>query len=397
MKSMEQTLHSLRGDEPLCAYVYDLATLQEHARTMVAMLPPNTELFYAAKANPDEKVLEALRPIVHGFEAASGGELTWLKARHPDAPVLFGGPGKLESELEGALLAGVDAIHVESQIELERLAEITKRLGCDAAIFLRMNISLDGIAETRLAMGGRPSPFGFDTADLNTALIFIERNPRLKLTGFHFHLLSHQLCDNNHIRLMTLYFRTFKHWCTKYNLNVRVLNVGGGMGINYLDASAHFNWSRFCKNLDEIIVSEEMKNITIRFECGRYVSAQCGYYVMEVLDIKMSHGDYFAVGRGGTHHFRTPSAQGHSHPFFVLHGKNRKPRISQSRVSIVGQLCTPKDILAHQQPVESLAIGDYLVFPLAGAYAWNISHQNFLMHPPPVVHYIAKQEESDFD
>jgi diaminopimelate decarboxylase len=43
----------------------------------------------------------------------------------------------------------------------------------------------------------------------------------------------------------------------------------------------------------------------------------------------------------------------------------------------------PKDVLASQQPVAALAVGDLLVFALAGAYAWNISHRDFLMHEPP--------------
>ena len=57
--------------------------------------------------------------------------------------------------------------------------------------------------------------------------------------------------------------------------------------------------------------------------------------------------------------------------------------IRWSRINIKTPLCTPKDILAKQQVVEQLAVGDYLVFNHAGAYAWNISHQNFLMHDKP--------------
>jgi len=57
------------------------------------------------------------------------------------------------------------------------------------------------------------------------------------------------------------------------------------------------------------------------------------------------------------------------------------------RISIVGQLCTPKDILARQQLVQELKIGDYVVFTLAGAYAWNISDQAFLMHPEPSFYF----------
>ena len=67
---------------------------------------------------------------------------------------------------------------------------------------------------------------------------------------------------------------------------------------------------------------------------------------------------------------------------------NQPAQVSDQRVTLVGQLCTPKDVLARQQPVAQLAIGDLLVFTLAGAYAWNISHQNFLMHEPPLKAFI---------
>jgi len=61
-----------------------------------------------------------------------------------------------------------------------------------------------------------------------------------------------------------------------------------------------------------------MEEVKIRFECGRFVTAAMGYYVMQVIDIKKNHGQWFTIAHGGTHHFRTPAAQDHDHPFFVL-------------------------------------------------------------------------------
>jgi diaminopimelate decarboxylase len=52
-------------------------------------------------------------------------------------------------------------------------------------------------------------------------------------------------------------------------------------------------------------------------------------------------------------------------------------------VTLVGQLCTPKDVLARDVEVPRLRAGDRLAFGLAGAYGWNISHHEFLMHDPP--------------
>lgn len=114
-------LRRQRG-EPLCAYLYDLAALARHARTLREALPANCELFYAAKANPEAPILHTLAPWVDGFEAASGGELRWLYERHPDKPLIFGGPGKLDSELAAAMDCRISAFHVESLGELRRLA-----------------------------------------------------------------------------------------------------------------------------------------------------------------------------------------------------------------------------------------------------------------------------------
>jgi diaminopimelate decarboxylase len=36
-----------------------------------------------------------------------------------------------------------------------------------------------------------------------------------------------------------------------------------------------------------------------------------------------------------------------------------------------------------------LRAGDRVAFALAGAYAWNISHHDFLMHPHPGFHFVA--------
>jgi diaminopimelate decarboxylase len=58
-------------------------------------------------------------------------------------------------------------------------------------------------------------------------------------------------------------------------------------------------------------------------------------------------------------------------------------------VTVVGQPCTPKDVLARDVPVPGLHAGDLVAFGLAGAYAWNISHHGFLMHPAPSFHYVG--------
>lgn len=249
MHKINNAILSLKAEqgpqEPLCAYIYDLVSLASHAKAMVSALPNNCELYYAAKANPDADILRTLAPLVHGFEAASGGELKWLYECEPQTPLIFGGPGKLISELSQAIDLNVNAIHVESLTELQRVASLCHQKQRHCRILLRMNISLEGIAQTRLTMGGKPTPFGIDACELDTAMELIKAmpavagQPLVELVGFHFHLMSHQLDVERHLELMALYFSTFKNWCQRYELALPLLNVGVALVLIILNLSKY--------------------------------------------------------------------------------------------------------------------------------------------------------------
>lgn len=384
------TQRMLASDEPICAYLYDLQALREHAQWMMRALPSGCELYYAAKANAEAPILDTLAPLVDGFEASSGGELHWLRQQQPEKPLLFSGPGKLDSELALAVSLPACTVHVESLGELTRLARIAADAGKIVHVCLRMNMAIAGIGDTRLMMGGKPTPFGMGEETLPLALECIRQSPHVELDGFHFHLMSHQLDADMQLTLVKAYLDAVRRWRRAYALDVKIVNAGGGFGVDYADKAGSFDWLRFCDGVRSLL-AHHADGLTLRFEPGRYVSVACGYYAMQVLDIKRNHGEWFAIARGGTHHFRTPSAQGHDHPFFVLRG-SAAATIEDQSVTLVGQLCTPKDVLARARPVAALAAGDCLVFSLAGAYAWTISHQQFLMHPPPEMIFLEAHD-----
>lgn len=385
--------------EPLCAYVYDLEGLRRHAGAVAASLPPGCELFYAIKANSDLPVLQTLAPLVHGFEVSSGGELEWVREHFPDVPVIFSGPGKLDSELDTALERRVDCLHVESLFELQRLAARLERHGKTQDVLLRINLALDNLAETTLMMGGKPTPFGIPSLYLPECLAWLRDHPQIRLRGFHFHLLSHQLDAQAHLQLLAACLEQVRQWCGQYRLRIDHVNVGGGIGVNYRNPERQFDWDAFSSALPALMQGSGLPGVRLRFELGRYLTAACGYYAMQVIDIKRSYGKTFVIGRGGSHHFRTPYAQGHSHPFHVIPIDSwpyalPRPEASDEAISVVGQLCTPKDLLAFDVPVEHVRCNDLVVFPYAGAYAWHISHHDFLRHPHPRQWYLPVQEDA---
>jgi len=60
-----------------------------------------------------------------------------------------------------------------------------------------------------------------------------------------------------------------------------------------------------------------------------------------------------------------------------------RPEVRDTAVDVVGELCTPRDVLARASAVDRLRVGDVLVFANAGGYGWDISHHDFLRHEHP--------------
>ncbi|MGE6666483.1 type III PLP-dependent enzyme [Paenibacillus xylanexedens] len=450
-------------EDPVCAYVYDLAGIQEQVRQMLDSMPGNTQLFYAIKANPDPRIIEALLPFVKGFEVASIGELLKVRAVSREVPILFGGPGKKESELRLAIEHGVSYIHVESLLELRRIIAIAKerervqgskrkqewgqlepeptyenkhrqeqeqeqryaqaygeelmqeqkqkqdqehemkhkqqqKQAQEVRILLRINLRSSTLPRTKIVMGGGPSPFGIDEEAVEEAieLIRVEGAGVVRLCGFHFHSLSNNMDARLHAEMIELYLQKVEQWQQQYDLPVEVVNAGGGFGVTY-DGSPGFDWPLFTSLLEH---SEARQRLVSRggqlyFESGRLLVADHGYYAAEVTDIKTSHGQYFAVLRGGTHHNRLPASWGHNHPFQIMETDRWKhsfarPEVGDRRVHIVGELCTPKDRMHSDAEVALLRVGDIVLFEKSGAYCWTISHHDFLGHPHPAFHYLTE-------
>jgi diaminopimelate decarboxylase len=372
--------------EPVCAYVYDLDLLRAHAARAVAALPARCQLFYAVKANSERPVLQALAGIVAGFEVGSAGEIDQVRAVAPEAPVVFGGPGKTDAELAAAVRHRIAALHVESTHELRRAEHVARRLGGVLPVALRVNLGGPLPAAT-VTMAGRPTQFGIDEAQLPEAVALARSCPHLELVGFHFHSLSNHLDAAAHARLVAGYLQRTTAWAARFDVPVPVINAGGGIGVDYAHLDRPFDWDTFTAGLAHLLDDDRFPG-RLRFECGRYLVAGCGAYVTEVLDVKTNHGACFAIVRGGTHHFRLPASWQHSHPFTVVPVEEwpypfPRPGVRDARVTVTGELCTPKDVLARDVRVDCLRAGDVLWFHHAGAYGWSISHHDFGIHPHP--------------
>jgi diaminopimelate decarboxylase len=387
---------ALARRDALPSYVYDLGHLDAHLTVLAGALRGSglrAELLYAVKANPEAGVLEVVARHVDGFEVASGGELAHVRALVPGARLHLGGPGKTDAELAAAVAQGVHRVHVESLDELRRLDAAARRSGATVSVLLRVNVP-DGPAGGVLAMSGGPSPFGMDPAEANACVAAAAGLPGVAVVGVHGHLssgLDADACAEQAAAVL--------RWATRFGRGSGLcaeVNVGGGMRVDYTRPEERFDWADYGRRLAAHLDRSKGPPDVVRLEPGRALTAYSGWYATRVVDLKCSRGEWFAVCLGGTHHLRTPAAKSHDQPLAVLpiegwdrSWTRRDTGPDAPPVTFVGQLCTPKDVLGRRMPVGRVRVGDVVVFALAGAYADNISHHDFLMHPRPGVVYLG--------
>lgn len=383
--SLETIERLVSPERPVSAFIHDLGELDRHARRLVSALPSDVDLFYAIKANNDAAILRTLAPIVAGFEIASVGEIRKVREAVGDGVrIIMGGPARTASDFEAVIDYAVERVHIES-IHLLHLAEaVAAARNVTLPILLRVNLA-GPVPGATITMGGQPTQFGIDEAEIDEAVGALAACPHLRFDGFHLHTVSNNLDATAHSDFCLEALRRARSIADRHGLDCRIVNLGGGWGVDYADVDRLFDVDCLAMRLRSALEPDDPR---IQFECGRIMVAYCAVYVSEVVDVKTNHGEAFALLRGGSHHFRLPSAWRHRHPFLVIEREKwpwRWPRRGHAnrRVTVTGELCTPKDVLLSAEPLSGLRIGDLVCFLLAGAYGWDISHHDFLSNAHP--------------
>jgi diaminopimelate decarboxylase len=371
---------------PANAYLYDPDVAVGQARALRAVLPPWAEVFYAVKANSYAPVVDALATVVDGFEVASAAEACQAAGAAASAARPFravaSGPGKSEALLRALVEAGVEAINVESRLELARVGTIGRERGRPVPILLRVNparVEVSGV----LAMGGRATPFGIPEEEVPAVLEAAGRDPGIDVVGFHVHAVSGNMDARSHV--------DYVRWCLAWSeatalaagIELQVVDAGGGLGVAF-GGGTPFDLDAFGTALGSL---RPPGGCRLVLEPGRWMVADCGWYAAEVIDVKHVRGTWFAVVRGGINHFLLPASWEIIHRFAVCDVDDRwdpsvdRPEVADDAVTVVGELCTPEDVLVRDVRVDRLRAGDVLVFPQTGSYGWEFALPRFLQHP----------------
>jgi diaminopimelate decarboxylase len=361
-------------------FVYDPAIVATRIAAFRAAFP-TIDLHYAIKANPHPALLAGIAPLVDGLDVASAGELTKALAAKPAARISFAGPGKRDPELEAAIIAGA-TLNVESEGEARRALAIADRLGITPRLAVRVNPDVE-LKGSGMKMGGRPSPFGVD-AERAAALVRALVTTGADWRGFHIFAGSQALDSAAIIETQTATLALAERLAEEAGHMPPLVNLGGGFGIPYFAGDKPVDLTAIGDALAEALARTSLTS-AYAIELGRWLVAESGVYLTQVVDRKESRGETFLIVDGGLHHQLAASGNfgtvvRRNYPVAVAHRLNDPVT---EEVSVVGCLCTPLDRLADKVALPPAQIGDTIAIFLAGAYGATASPSLFLGHPAP--------------
>ncbi len=371
------------GRTPFYAYDRDvMATKVESLRTA---LPAGIHLHYAMKANPMPDVVQHLAGITDGLDVASAGELkVALATGVKPACISFAGPGKSDADLRAAVTSGV-IINMESVTEMQRIAALAEESGTRPRVAVRVNPDFE-LKAAGMKMGSGPKPFGVDAESVPAMLATLGTLP-LDFMGFHIFSGSQNLRDQAIIEAQTKTFELAFRLAQAAPSPVRWLNIGGGLGVPYFPGEQHLDLAPIADNLAPLLQAarERLPGAEIVMELGRYLTAEAGIYVCEVVDRKVSRGETFLITNGGLHHHLAASGNfgqviRKNYPLCL---GNRVTGDKMEQVNVVGPLCTPLDLLGNKVTLPTAGPGDLIVIYQSGAYGFTASPKDFLSHPHP--------------
>ena len=348
-------------------------------------MPEGVHISYAVKANPMPAIVQHLSGLVDGFDIASSSELkTVLDAPVSPNDVSFAGPGKTDAELAQAIAANV-LINMESETEMERVAEIGSRQGVRPRAAIRVNPDFD-LKSSGMRMAGGSKQFGVDAERVPQMLSRL-KELNLGFEGFHIFSGSQNLRADFLADIQEKTIALAIELAAHAPAPVRRLNIGGGFGIPYVAGETPLDLPAVGRNLAGLMprVKKALPEARVVIELGRYLVGEAGIYVCRVVDRKFSRGQTYLVTDGGLHHHLVASGNlgvviRRNFPLAV---GNRMDTPPAEVVNVVGCLCTPYDLLGDKVELPRTEVGDLIVIFHSGAYGPSASPLGFLSHPPP--------------
>lgn len=369
-------------------YVYSGATIRERFRIFDAAFKrmPHT-VCYAVKANSNLTILKWLAKFGSGFDVVSGGELerVIMVDKKAAKKVVFSGVGKTAAELDLALRADILLFNVESEGELDLLAERSTKLRRKARIALRVNPDVFAETHPYISTGLREHKFGVamqDVADLYTRAA---RQKFLDVAGVSVHIGSQITSVEPFNAALTRVAELIRALAANGH-NIRYVDAGGGLGITYkTEDSGPTDFETRARNYAQALTSAlHGLQAHLLLEPGRSIVAPAGALITRVLYLKQNGKKRFMVVDAAMNDLIRPSLYSAYHEIVPVDcGAASLNGMSGAAVyDVVGPICETGDFFARDREVPCAREGDLVAILDAGAYGMTLA-SNYNSRPRP--------------
>jgi diaminopimelate decarboxylase len=316
----------------------------------------------------------------------------------------FHGNNKSVAEINQALEVGVGRIVVDSFEELARVSFYAAELGVQARILIRVTVGVEAHTHEFVATAHEDQKFGFSIAG-GAAAEAVRRAitlPSVELLGLHSHIGS-QIFDTGG-------FEVSAHRVVEFAAAVRdahgfelaELNLGGGLGIAYVDGDDPLRPADIASRLTAIIEREcaaaALPVPSVAVEPGRAIVGPSTLTLYEVGTVKELNSDsqsssdrgrrtYVSVDGGMSDNLRTALYDAKYTVTLASRLSTAPPMLAR----VVGKHCESGDVVVKDAWLPAdLAPGDLLAVAATGAYCRSLA-SNYNLLPRPSVIAVSQQ------
>lgn len=355
-------------------YVFWIDRLYERIRLIYDELGAGTGVCYAMKANPF--LVAGLKNFTDYFEVCSPGEyeICFEQNINPSKIIVSGVNKTRESMARIMSLGGGKGIFtVESRSHYEILKALAKEQDVHIKVILRLS-------------GG--NQFGMDDETLLEVIEDILKGGNIEFCGIHFYSGTQKKISKIESELDMLE-NLGRAISEKYKIKPGLLEYGPGLSVSYFEGDKGMNPKEQLQTL-KACLNKITSYDRINIEMGRFIAAECGSFVTNVIDVKKNYDINYCILDGGIHQLNYyGQLMGMKVPVIRAVTRNSEPMV---KYNLCGSLCTVSDVLVKEKELPKLERGDYLIFEKCGAYSVTEGMALFLSRDLPGIFTYSEAE-----